>query len=98
MSGGSLDYAYRKVENVAETLRGSSCLAHRAFALHLARVAKALHDIEWVLSCDYSPGDEMAAINKVLQPSDMLTQATEEAMAARDALEAALREIEKGGR
>lgn len=39
---------------------------HARFLKHLSRVADALKDIEWVMSGDTSPGDEIKAINKVL--------------------------------
>ena len=77
MSGGSYDYAYRKVNHFVEELReriererragveGAHDLRER-FAVHLEKVAKAIHDIEWVDSCDYGPGDEVAAILAVL--------------------------------
>jgi hypothetical protein len=38
----------------------------QAFAAHLDKVADALHDIEWVLSGDTSPGDEFEAIDHAL--------------------------------
>lgn len=67
MSGGSLDYAYFKVEDAASQLRKiSNNPLHRAFAVHLEKVAKALHDVEWVLSSDYSEGREEEAIKEVL--------------------------------
>ena len=59
-----MDYAYRHLEyakfeqNTPERV---------VFALHLAKVAKALHDIEWVDSGDYGPGDENEAILKCLK-------------------------------
>lgn len=73
MSGGSLDYAYRKVEDAAEMIEGrAETTIHRAFAVHLHKVAAALHDLEWVWSGDKSPGDEVAAIEALLNPSDVL--------------------------
>lgn len=58
MSGGSLNYLYRLVQEGAETIRlfePPNPLYHE-FADHLKKVAQALHDIEWVQSCDYSLG------------------------------------------
>lgn len=67
MSGGSYDYAYSKVEDMADSLNSKEHSAlRRAFAKHLKLVAKAMHDIEWVDSSDYAKGDEAAAINAVL--------------------------------
>lgn len=66
MSGGSYDYAYFKVGGMAERLKESTVALRRVFAAHLKMVAEAMHDIEWVDSCDYSDGDELKAIKKCL--------------------------------
>lgn len=66
MSGGSYDYAYSKVEDMADSLSNKNNSAlRRAFAKHLKLVAKAMHDIEWVDSSDYGEGDDEEAIRKV---------------------------------
>lgn len=67
MSGGSYEYAYRRVEDMAGEIRDRNPSAlRRAFAAHLDLVAKAMHDVEWVDSCDYGKGAEEAAIRAVL--------------------------------
>lgn len=79
MSGGSMDYAYRRVERACEDLaevnEDSGRMAYvdpaamplRAWLVaHLEVVAKALHDIEWADSGDYSPGDEIPALRAVV--------------------------------
>jgi len=66
MSGGSYDYFYSKVNDVADQLMVQTNPLRRAFALHLKKVATAMHDIEWVDSGDSSEGDEEKAINAVL--------------------------------
>jgi hypothetical protein len=66
MSGGALDYACYKVQNIIDTLPNDGTILMSAFKKHLADVVKALHDIEWVLSFDYAAGDEIEAIEKVL--------------------------------
>lgn len=67
MSGGSLDYLYYKVEDVAIKLQNKeNTPLQRAFGLHLIKVAKALHDVELVMSGDYSDGDDEKAIKEVL--------------------------------
>lgn len=64
MSGGSYDYACFKVENMAESLRHTNEDPRRAaFKKLLTLVADAMHDIEWVDSCDYGKGDDHAAID-----------------------------------
>lgn len=76
MSGGSLDYVYQHVEGAAEAISSRSRnLQHRAFARHLRAVARALHDLEWVFSCDYGEGDERAAIEAVISPTAVLEEA-----------------------
>lgn len=83
MSGGSLDYAYSRLESVAdEILSRSERPEHRAFAGHLYLVASALHDLEWVWSGDYGRGDELKAINAVISPADTLQQAMRDAETA----------------
>lgn len=67
MSGGSLEYAYRHVEIAADELeRQAETHMQWQFAQHLKLVAKAMHDVEWVLSCDYGEGDEVEAIQAAM--------------------------------
>ena len=76
MSGGSLNYAYSRVEDIAHEVRmRAETNLHRSFASHLMKVAKALHDIEWVLSCDYAPCDEVDAIRAVVTRNEEIDQA-----------------------
>lgn len=65
MSGGSYDYIYRKIEDASNQLRTNNDPRRVAFAKLLKLIADAMHDIEWVDSCDYGPGDEHKAIDKV---------------------------------
>lgn len=64
MSGGSYDYAYRHVEDMADSLRAEgSCGAAPAalrelFREHLRHVAEAMHAIEWNDSCDGDSREE----------------------------------------
>lgn len=66
MSGGSWDYMYQKLEEAADRLKADKKPLRRAFGAHVAKVAKALHDVEWVDSCDYGENDELPAIEAVL--------------------------------
>ena len=72
MSGGSWGYVYRRVEEVSETLLYSKCPYRKALGVHLSLIAEALHDIEWVDSADYSPGDEIESIKKVISMEKVL--------------------------
>jgi hypothetical protein len=86
MSGGSMNYLYSKLEYDA-TFREDTP-ERKAFAKHLQLVAKALHDIEWVDSADYGPGDENAAIRACLTHGAILESAIEQAEEARKFLAA----------
>lgn len=64
MSGGSYDYVCFKIQDAAENLRKTHTDPRRAAFRKLLRlVGDAMHDIEWVDSCDYAPGDEHKAID-----------------------------------
>ena len=78
MSGGSYDYAFSKLEDLADEIekyahQGKLPLATRdlrlAFAVQLRLMATAAHDIEWVDSGDCSEGDEIEAIRAALGPA-----------------------------
>ena len=91
MSGGSLNYAYSTVDCAAGDIerRAETPLNH-AFAAHLRKVAAALHDLEWVWSSDYGPGDEIDAILNVLPEGAKVNAATDRAVKALADLQAAL--------
>lgn len=80
MSGGSWNYFYREVEDVAGRLLFEACPLRRALGIKLKHVAKALHDIEWVDSSDYGKGDEIKAIKAALG-SDGVTLTADAAVA-----------------
>ena len=65
MSGGSMDYLYMRVNDVAEELINSKCRHRQIFGEHLVKVAKALFEIELVDSGDSSPPDDINAIQDV---------------------------------
>ena len=90
MSGGSMNYLYSKLEYEA-TFR-TDTPERRAFKAHLAKVAKALHDIEWVDSGDSGPGSENDAIRACLQPDAVLFTLVEQ---AKDVMAALRVEVEK---
>lgn len=97
MSGGSLHYAYSRVEDAArEVSRRAETPLHRAFCQHLMKVAKALHDLEWVWSCDYGPGDEVEAINACLHEGATLEACIERANEVMKELQAELEHANRG--
>lgn len=95
MSGGSMDYLYRKVED-ADFPTGTP--ERRALKDHLKLVAAALRSVEWVDSGDYGPGDENADILACIGKTAVLEAALRTAQEAHKALgeriEWAMRELE----
>lgn len=66
MSGGSYDYVCWKIESLEQDIQNQEKDPRRAaFAKLMGLVGKAMHDIEWVDSCDFAPGDEHASIDAV---------------------------------
>ena len=63
MSGGAYDYSYYYVLNIALSIKTKNKTRRKHFKKLLSLVGKALHDIEWVDSGDYEPGDEHKAID-----------------------------------
>jgi hypothetical protein len=94
MSGGSYDYLFGRIQDAATQVeRTRPTPLRRAFAEHLRLVAKAMHAVEWVDSCDYGSGDEDEVIRAVLgdsAASKELAVLIEDARNARDALSAAI--------
>lgn len=66
MSGGSYDYFYLRVEEMAENIPHKNNPRRVAFKELLKLVAEACHAIEWVDSCDYGAGDENKTIEACL--------------------------------
>jgi hypothetical protein len=74
MSGGSYEYACFSlnnnfIEEFERNLKGDPLRI--AFLDHIRKVEKAMHDIEWVDSGDYSDGDEHEAIKACLAPTGL---------------------------
>lgn len=68
MSGGTHEYVCFRIQeiDVISTYNGDDIPPERVkFQGLLKLVAKAMHDIEWVDSCDMSNGDELEAIEAV---------------------------------
>lgn len=96
MSGGSLDYAYNRVEEIAGNVASRATTPlHRAFAGHLMKVAKALHDLEWVWSSDFGKGDEEEAIRAVVSQADVLDTAVERAKVVLEELKTEVKNAEE---
>jgi hypothetical protein len=92
MSGGSYDYAYRHVQDMADAMRSrhaSDPLA-LAFAAHLDLVATAMRAVEWADSHDTAWADAFEPMRATLHPDAELEQARALAVRLRDALTDAL--------
>lgn len=77
MSGGSMDYLYAKVLDAEFSTHGNPL--RKAFKEHLEKVAKALHDIEWVDSCDKAKGEDEEAILACISVESVLQFAIKDA-------------------
>ncbi len=66
MSGGSWDYFYLNMEDVADRLSASTCPERKSLGELMSRMAVAMHEIEWVDSGDRTKGAEMSAIRDVI--------------------------------
>jgi hypothetical protein len=93
MSGGSMNYMYRKL--LYDAKFETYTPERLAFKKHLVKFAEALHDIEWVDSGDKSPGDENAAIRACLQPDAVLFTLVEQAKDTLAALRVEIERVEK---
>ena len=69
MSGGAYDYAYSKVQSMAENLRFSTepIPCRRWFAKHLVLVAQAMYACEWEDSGDSGSEETKKAIAAVMK-------------------------------
>lgn len=86
MSGGSMDYLSYKVEGAAFR---ENTPERKAFRLHLRKVAKALHKIEWNDSGDGADG-ESEAIRACTGDGPVLDVAIDDAHEAAKVLRAEL--------
>ena len=64
MSGGSYGYVYIKIDEI-DISHTETDPRRAAFQKLLKLVANAMHDIEWVDSCDYCKGEEYKSIDEV---------------------------------
>ena len=95
MSGGSLDYVYSKLDNaIYEMKKRATTNLEYAFIQHLQDTAKALHDLEWYYSGDYSEEQAMESIRKVISKEDELKIMVERAQNIRNELKELLEMIE----
>ena len=98
MSGGSYDYAYCKIQDLAQDIRPTTPL-RKAFKKRLKLVSDACREIEWVDSGDSSPGDVEDHLIRAALGADAdrlaLKEIAEEAKKISGELNAALEKVEK---
>lgn len=70
MSGGSYNYAFRTVQEMADNLSCSKDTYKKAFSEHLTKVAKAMKAVEWVDSGDWGVLDDKDFILDVIPNLD----------------------------
>lgn len=100
MSGGSWGYLYEKLGDAAQKLTDSRCPHRRALGTRLKKYCDALYAVEWVDSCDWSPGDEIGAIRKALgdditADADVLAELIADAKRVRDEIAEYLVEMDR---
>lgn len=87
MSGGSYDYLCYKIDDAANILMAKHQPDYRrAFGKHLRLIAKAMHDVEWVDSCDMSNGDDKKSIMLCIGHEQVLKELLNNAIKIRDEL------------
>lgn len=100
MSGGSYDYRYRVIDELADEIRSrggcpdycASPALRAAFRVHLRAVAAACKAIEWNDSSD-GAADEIALIRACLAPGAVVARAIEDTERAIAALSDELRAL-----
>lgn len=96
MSGGSYDYAFGKIRDLAEEVRRKASdhqgktLRH-GFARLLDAVADAAYELEWCDSGDTSWEQAEPVLRKVVAPHYVLGAAIDIATSAREGLDEAIR-------
>lgn len=78
MSGGALNYAEYHFKDVGEQLLRSKEREHRVLGVHILKLAEVIHEVEWVLSGDYSPGKDVKMIRDLLGNSEITRYHIEE--------------------
>ena len=68
MSGGSWDYFYYRLEEVAERLVSEAHPLRKCFGHHLMKCAKALHAVEWSDSGDTAGDAWIKPVRDALGP------------------------------
>lgn len=96
MSGGSYDYAYERIQNLADEVdrrtRADQPDAdlRQAFAAHLRSVADVAYELEWFDSRDRDGAEWVRKARALLTPTDILAIAVQMADTAQQRLERAI--------
>lgn len=95
MSGGSMRYLYRDVEQIGRELQEKPEAWKRAFGNHLVNVSVCLHDIEWAQDGDMCDDEAMQTVLKLLDPQDLLDTLVKDARSVIMELQTILEEVEE---
>lgn len=97
MSGGSYDYAFCKVEDMASSMcKAENCSSLRkAFAKHLRLVATAMKTIEWVDSGDCSEPVAEKEMRKVISSHREISTAIQDAESSIVALQCLIKKAKE---
>lgn len=90
MSGGSLNYAEYKINDIIDCLKDRQRTAiYKPLIKHLEKLALVLHEIEWHLSCDTTLTDDEITekIKTVTTGDDITTAAMEFLVETKQAIE-----------
>ncbi|MEO5368032.1 MAG: hypothetical protein H7831_17105 [Magnetococcus sp. WYHC-3] len=91
-----MNYLYARIE--CDARFDQNTMERRAFGKLLKKVCTALHDIEWVDSCDYGLGEENAAIRECLSQDALLDSAIDDAKSALETLREEIARAEMSNR
>lgn len=86
-----MEYFYCKLNDVSFR---TDTPERKAFYAHIQKVAEALHDIEWVDSGDYGPGDENKAILACIGHEEILRSQLDHISAALSVLSIEIKRAE----
>lgn len=72
MSGGSWNYVFHYLDDIADRLERSRSTTRKAFAQHIRLISKAMYNIEWADSGNIDDKDAIKAINAVFEDKKTL--------------------------
>lgn len=72
MSGGSLNYKFNELHELASMINNQSeCSLEKAFSAHLDKCAEAAKALEWYYSCDSGNEKAHKLIGEIITPTEL---------------------------